>query len=117
LIRRNSKVLGWGIKLFIELEWRLPMVGSWLFWLQGLSTPGHLRLIKGFKVRPVLAQQSIRELNLTGRNYPEVLADVVWAVFQEDYQVGFGADGDHLKTFEDIKMALNCGFTLLRIYP
>jgi tagaturonate epimerase len=81
----------------------------------GLAAPGHLRLVKRFKVRPVLAQQSIRELNLTGRNYPEVLADTVWAVFQEDYQGGFGADGDHLKTFADIKMALNCGFTMITL--
>ncbi|MGE5581315.1 MAG: tagaturonate epimerase family protein [Bacillota bacterium] len=81
----------------------------------GLASPGHLQLLKGLNIRPVLAQQSIRELNLTGRNYQQVLADAVWAVFQEDYQAGFGADGDHLKTFDDIKMALDCGFTMITL--
>jgi tagaturonate epimerase len=81
----------------------------------GLASPGHLQLIKGLNIRPVLAQQSIRELNLTGRNYQQVLADAVWAVFQEDYQAGFGADGDHLKTFDDIRMALNTGFTMITL--
>jgi hypothetical protein len=81
----------------------------------GLASVGHLKLMKGLKARPVLAQQSIRELNFTGRNYSEVLADVVWAVFQENYQGGFGADGDHLKTFDDIKMALNNGFTMITL--
>ena len=28
----------------------------------------------------------------------------VWAVFQEGYEDGFGADADHLKTKEDIDL-------------
>lgn len=81
----------------------------------GLASPGHIRLIKNYKVRPVLAQQSIRELNLTGRDYPGVLADAVWAVFQEDYRGGFGADGDHLKSMDEVRMALDCGFTMITL--
>jgi hypothetical protein len=49
-------------------------------------------------VFPILAQQSMRELNLTGRTYDDVLSAAVWAVFQEGYKKGYGADGDHLKT-------------------
>jgi hypothetical protein len=63
----------------------------------GLASAGHLRLVKGKNVFPVLAQQSMRELNLTGRNYKDVLDAASWAVFQEGYTSGFGADGDHLK--------------------
>lgn len=82
----------------------------------GIASPGHLRLLKRYPgVRPVLAQQSIRELNLTGRNYQEVLDAATWAVFQEDYQAGFGADGDHLKTAAEVTMALDCGFTMITL--
>ncbi|HEX3046227.1 MAG TPA: tagaturonate epimerase family protein [Bacillota bacterium] len=81
----------------------------------GLASPGQIRLIRDTKVKPVLAQQSMRELNLTGRTYPGVLADVVWAVFQEDYQNGYGADGDHLKTMDDIQMALGVGMTMITL--
>ncbi len=81
----------------------------------GLASAGHLRLIKGKAVFPVLAQQSIRELNLTGRTYDDVLAAAVWAVFQEGYKKGYGADGDHLKTEEEVRMALKCGFTMITL--
>jgi hypothetical protein len=81
----------------------------------GLAAPGHLRAIKGHDVFPVLAQQSIRELNLTGRTYEEVLAAAAWGVFQEGYTGGYGADGDHLKTREEIIYALNCGYTRITL--
>lgn len=81
----------------------------------GLASPGHIRLIKDYDMKPILAQQSIRELNLTGRNYTEVLDDASWAVFQEGYKGGFGADGDHLKTAEEVKGALACGYTMITL--
>lgn len=81
----------------------------------GLASPGHLRLLKDKGVFPVLAQQSIRELNLTKRTYEDVLSAASWAVFQEGYKNGFGADGDHLKTAEEVKMALDCGFTMITL--
>lgn len=81
----------------------------------GLASPGHLRLTKKYKFFPILAQQSIRELNLTGRTYKDVLDSVSWAVFQEGYRNGFGADGDHLKTEEEVQMALDCGFTMITL--
>jgi hypothetical protein len=81
----------------------------------GLASPGHIRTIKGKEVFPVLAQQSIRELNLTGRTYKDVLAAASWAVFQEGYTLGFGADGDHLKTAQEVNMAIDCGFTMITL--
>jgi hypothetical protein len=81
----------------------------------GLASPGHIRLIKDLNVFPILAQQSIRELNLTGRTYDDVLSAAVWAVFQEGYKKGYGADGDHLKTYDEVKMALDCGFTMITL--
>jgi hypothetical protein len=81
----------------------------------GLASPGHIRTVKGTGVFPVLAQQSMRELNLTGRTYDDVLAAAVWAVFQEGYEDGYGADGDHLKTPAEINMALNSGYTMITL--
>jgi hypothetical protein len=54
----------------------------------GLATPGHVRAAMKYKVYPVLAQQSIRELTLTGRDYPHVVADATFLVFQEGYERG-----------------------------
>jgi tagaturonate epimerase len=81
----------------------------------GVASPGHIRTVEGRDVRPILAQQSIRELNLTGRNYNEVLDAACFAAFQEGYKDGFGADGDHLKVESDIQMSLDLGFTMLTL--
>lgn len=81
----------------------------------GLASPGHLKAIKNTKVRPVLAQQSMRELQLTNRTYQDVLDAASWAVFQTGYEGGFGADGDHLKKIEDIKVALELGFSMITL--
>jgi len=81
----------------------------------GLASPGHLKALKGTTVRPVLAQQSMRELDLTNRTYVDVLDAATWAVFQEGYQGGYGADGDHLKKIEDIQEALELGFSMITL--
>lgn len=81
----------------------------------GIASPGHIKAVKGKDVRPILAQQSIREVTLTGRDYKQVLDAACYAVFQEGYKDGFGADGDHLKKEEDIRMALDLGFTMLTL--
>jgi hypothetical protein len=81
----------------------------------GIASPGHIRSVVDKPVFPILAQQSIRELNLTGRTYRDVLSSACWAVFQEGYTKGFGADGDHLKTPEEVKMALDNDFTMITL--
>ena len=81
----------------------------------GLASAGHLHLLRDKNVFPVLAQQSIRELTLTGRTFDEVLASAVWAVFREGYTKGYGADGDHLKTRNEVKYALDCGYTMITL--
>lgn len=81
----------------------------------GLATPGHIRAIRKFNVRPVLAQQSIRENGQTGRTFQEVIADAAWSVFQENYQEGYGADGDHLKSLGDVKQALESGVSMITL--
>lgn len=81
----------------------------------GIASAAHLKLIKGRDIKPVLAQQSIREITLLGRTYEDVMDDACYAVFQEGYKDGFGADGDHLKLEKDIQMSLDLGFTMLTL--
>lgn len=81
----------------------------------GIATPGHIRVLSRSWAKPILAQQSKRELALTGRTYEQVLDDVCFSVFQEGYTGGFGADGDHLKSIEEIKEALACGYTMITL--
>jgi tagaturonate epimerase len=83
----------------------------------GLANPGHLQAIRNSGFHPVLAQQSIRELTRTNRTPEEVLDAATWAVFQEGYKGGFGADADHLKTTEDIDRMMRAGFTMFTIDP
>lgn len=81
----------------------------------GIATPGHIRAVRHYSVRPVLAQQSVRENGQTGRNFKEVIRDVAWGVFQENYQEGYGADGDHLKSLDEVKDALKAGVSMVTL--
>ncbi len=83
----------------------------------GIANPAHLRALTGSHMRPVLAQQSIRELDRTQRTAEDVLDAASWAVFQEGYTDGFGADADHLKTSEDIDRYARAGFTMYTFDP
>ena len=79
----------------------------------GSAGPGHIAAIRDRLAWPVLAQQSVRELTLTGRTYADVLDASTWAVFQEGFREAWGADGDHLKTVEWVNTALSTGFTMI----
>ncbi len=81
----------------------------------GIATPGHIDAVSDYDVYPVFAQQSMRELNLTGRTYEEVLDDATFAVYCAGFERGFGADGDHLKTPQEVKYALACGYTMITL--
>ncbi|OGJ89820.1 MAG: hypothetical protein A2268_07510 [Candidatus Raymondbacteria bacterium RifOxyA12_full_50_37] len=81
----------------------------------GLATAAHIRALRPFRASPVLAQQSMRELSLTHRTYEQVIADAAFMVFQEGYEEGWGADGDHLKNLKDIDGALTAGVTMITL--
>jgi len=83
----------------------------------GLANPAHIRSLGNNKFRPVLAQQSIRELTRSNRTPADVMDAAVWAVFQEGYTEGFGADADHLKTEKDIDLMVNNGFKMFTFDP
>ena len=82
----------------------------------GLAGDGHIALLKKHTdVFPILAQQSMRELNLTDRTYEDVLDAATFAVFRQGFRRGWGADGDHLKNAADIKDALAIGYTMITL--
>lgn len=81
----------------------------------GIATDGHIEVFEKYDAYPVLVQQSIRELNLTGRTYEDVLDCASFAVYKNGFKKPFGADGDHLKTAADIEYALGLGFTMITL--
>jgi tagaturonate epimerase len=85
----------------------------------GLATPGHVRAARavGGKIAPIFIQQSIREMNRTGRTPQQVLDDATWGIFAEGWQAPHGADADHLKSFDDIDLCLACGYTFFTVDP
>ena len=83
----------------------------------GLATPGHIRAIRGTGVKPVLAQQSIREMTRSNRTPEQVMEDALWGVFEEGFRDGFGADADHLKSTADVDATLAAGFRTFTIDP
>jgi tagaturonate epimerase len=83
----------------------------------GIANPAHIRSLEGSHMRPILAQQSIRELDRTQRTAQAVLDAASWATFQEGYTKGFGADADHLKTTDDIDRYAQAGFTMYTFDP
>lgn len=81
----------------------------------GLASPGHIEAIRYTDMKPILAQQSIRELTLTNRGMTDIVDAASYAVFQEGYTGGFGADGDHLKEEKDIAHALSIGMSMITL--
>lgn len=79
----------------------------------GTASPGLIRELKRWNAVPVLAQQSVRELELMGRDYSNLIDSATWGVFQEGYTLPWGADGDHLKTAEWVHTAVAAGCTMI----
>jgi len=83
----------------------------------GIAGPAHLRALEGSGFKVVLAQQSIRELERTERTPDEVMDAATWAVLEEGWNEGWGADADHLKTPADVELMAAAGFTMFTIDP
>ena len=83
----------------------------------GLATPGHVQAIRTSALKPVLAQQSIREMTRTQRTAQEVLDDATWGVLQAGYREGLAADADHLRTIEDVALTVDAGYSMYTIDP
>jgi hypothetical protein len=85
----------------------------------GLMNAANLDALRaaGGELAPIFAQQSIREMERTGRSPQEVLDDAARGVFAEGWKEGFGADADHLKTTEDIDACVAAGYTFFTFDP
>src|SRR5450759_168703 len=84
----------------------------------GMATPGHVEaLLASPGVAPVLAQQSARELGRTGRTFRDVVDAATFGALASGWRAGYGADGDHLKTIEQLDGALEGGCTMITADP
>ena len=84
----------------------------------GIATPGHIRALRHVEgIVPILAQQSIREMERTQRSPRQVIDAATWGVFQEGWREGYGADADHLKSEQDIDRCVEVGFVMYTLDP
>jgi tagaturonate epimerase len=84
----------------------------------GLATPGHLAAVRRFPdFAPNFAQQSIREMTRTQRTPDEVMRAAQTALDRAGFTGLWGADGDHLKTPEDVRLVAAAGFRFFTIDP
>ncbi len=84
----------------------------------GLATPGHLAAAQRFPdFAGIFAQQSIREMTRTQRTPEEVMSAARTALESAAYDKPWGADGDHLKTPEDVQRVASAGFCFFTIDP
>jgi hypothetical protein len=83
----------------------------------GIATPAHLQAFQDKDIFPILAQQSVREMARTERNWQKVLDDTIWGCFETGYIGPFGADADHVKGIKELKEAADCGFTMFTLDP
>ncbi len=81
----------------------------------GRVTPAHIRAVTAGGLFPVLAQQSPRELERTGRSFESVLLDAVAAILRTGWEGPWGADADHIKHEADLKAAIGCHYTMYTI--
>lgn len=83
----------------------------------GVATPAHAQCVQKEKLFPIFAQQSVREISRTERNWIDVLHSAVWGVFESGYTGPFGADADHVKKIEDLESAAHAGYSMFTIDP
>jgi hypothetical protein len=85
----------------------------------GLATPGHVAALKqaGKSIKPMFAQQSIREMTRTQRTPTQVMNDALKGMERGGYFAQHGADADHLKVPDDVDRTAAAGFTFFTIDP
>jgi len=81
----------------------------------GLCAGAHIRAVQNSRLKPVLAQQSLRELSFMRRSYDDMIDAAAYGALRAGYRGGYAADGDHLKTAEQIKRALRDDCTMITL--
>lgn len=62
-------------------------------------------------LRVMLAQQSAREIERTGRSFQEVIDSATLSAYQAGLKMPWGADGDHLRNEREVTAAAQAGCT------
>ena len=85
----------------------------------GLATRGHIESLRHstFDLRPIFAQQSVRENARTGRTPQQVMDDAKRAVESAKWDKPWGADADHLKSVDDLPPFIAAGYTFFTVDP
>ena len=85
----------------------------------GVATPGHFAALKsaGAGIKPIFAQQSIREMTRTVRTPQQVMSDALRGASDAGFRGEQGADADHLKTPQDVDRTAEAGFVFFTIDP
>lgn len=85
----------------------------------GLATRGHIEALRHstFDLRPIFAQQSVRENARTGRTPQQVMDDAARAVESAKWDKPWGADADHLKSVDDLPPFIEAGYTFFTVDP
>ncbi len=115
LYKRNDKNLEILFNIFPEL-YPVPLGTETSFGFGdrlGLANAAHIKAVKKQKrIIPVLAQQSVRELSKTGKDFRTVISNSVWNIIQEGYMGIWGADADHIKERKYFIKAVKAGMTM-----
>ena len=115
LFKRSDKNLNKLLNIFPELS-PSPLGTDTSFGFGdrlGIANAAHIRAIKKQKtLLPVLAQQSVRELSKTEKNFKIIVAQSVWNILQEGYKGKWGADADHIKKRKHFVKAVEAGMTM-----
>ena len=85
----------------------------------GTATPGHVAAMNraGEGIAPIFPQQSIREMQRTGRNPTQVMNEAMEGAVRSGWTSPTGADADHLKTNQDVDVTATAGFTFFTVDP
>lgn len=81
----------------------------------GIASAAHVDAVEPRGVFPVLAQQSPRELEKTGRTFKDVLLGAAWGILERGRRVLYGADADHIRDEGRLNEALEAGFSFFTL--
>ncbi len=66
----------------------------------------HSKFAGSYKIFPIFAQQSVREITKTSKKPEDILHDAVLGVFQSGFKNDWGADADHVRDKEWLKLMI-----------
>ena len=97
-----------GLKTAFGMGYRAP-------W--GTGNVAQAQVARELEIPVILAQQSAREVERTGRSFRDVLDRGTWSAFEVHLTNPWGADADHLTNEEQVEEAVEAGFTYFTYDP